>query len=134
MRMTTIGSLRLAVWALVAAWTWNSAPAAERRPMEPLDMLKIEQLNNPEVSPDGNWLLYERSTLNWKLGRRFTDIHVSRMDGGEARRIRVGDANFEVLGGDVVVQGCGLSHILYKNDGAKIAPACASDLAALQGS
>ena len=55
--------------------------------MEPLDVLKIEQLNNPEISPDGNWLLYERSVLNWKAGKRFTDIHVSRMDGSEARRM-----------------------------------------------
>jgi dipeptidyl aminopeptidase/acylaminoacyl peptidase len=71
----------------MAAGTWDGAIAAERRPMEPLDMLKIEQLNNPEVSPDGNWLLYERSVLNWKVGRRFTDIHVSRMDGSGARRM-----------------------------------------------
>ena len=60
---------------------------AEPRPMEPLDVLKIDELNNPEISPDGEWLLYERSTLNWKQGRRFSDIHVSRMDGGEARRM-----------------------------------------------
>ena len=87
MRVTTLRFVRLAVGVVLATGTWDDAFAAERRPMEPLDVLKVEQLNNPEISPDGNWLLYERSVLNWKAGERFTDIHVSRVDGSEARRM-----------------------------------------------
>ncbi len=79
----------------MAAATWDGAFAAERRPMEPLDMLKIERLDNPEISPDGDWLLYERSVLNWKVGKRFTDIHVSRMDGSGARRMTYSDDKSE---------------------------------------
>ena len=54
MRVTTLRFVRLAVGVVLATGTWEDTFAAERRPMEPLDVLKIEQLNNPEISPDGN--------------------------------------------------------------------------------
>ncbi|MCP5113745.1 MAG: hypothetical protein GY953_23160, partial [bacterium] len=61
--------------------------AAERRPMEPLDLLKLDRLSGQAVSPDGEWVVYGASMLNWKAGKRQTDLFVAKLDGSERRRM-----------------------------------------------
>src|SRR5215211_526835 len=76
--------LPLAVAALLAivALHDSAAAQAQRRPMTFLDMQLMSSAGSFTTSPDGRWLLYTVSVLDWKEARRQTDIHlVSVVDG-----------------------------------------------------
>jgi dipeptidyl aminopeptidase/acylaminoacyl peptidase len=47
---------------------------AEKRPMTPLDVVKLRRLGAYAASPDGRWLLYAQSIPNWEKGQNFTDL------------------------------------------------------------
>lgn len=47
-----------------------------RRPMTFLDVQHLRTTGGHVPSPDGRWLLYTQSTMDWKDARRQTDIHV----------------------------------------------------------
>jgi dipeptidyl aminopeptidase/acylaminoacyl peptidase len=65
-----------------------SAPANDApRPMTPLDLLELPDLGEQAVSPDGAWMVYAKSLLNWKEGKRYTDLFLVRTDGSEHRQI-----------------------------------------------
>jgi dipeptidyl aminopeptidase/acylaminoacyl peptidase len=49
-----------------------------------LDMQQLRQIGNPEVSPDGRWLLYTLSVPDWRNARRQTDIHLVSTEHGVA--------------------------------------------------
>src|SRR5690349_8827654 len=38
------------------------------------DLLNVVGVNNPEISPDGKWILYSRSELDWKSNKRVTNL------------------------------------------------------------
>jgi len=54
---------------LVAMITLLSAQEA-KRPMTVDDALDMIQVSNPQISPDGKWVLYSRSELKWKDNKR----------------------------------------------------------------
>ena len=47
-----------------------------------LDMQEMRQVASPVPSPDGRWMLYTVSTLDWKEGKRQTDIHLVSLSQG----------------------------------------------------
>ncbi len=57
------------------------------RPLEPLDLLKLEGLNLVRVSPDQQWALYSSGGLDWKANRRTTDLWLVRTNGQDRRRL-----------------------------------------------
>ncbi len=63
---------------------------AEERPLEPLDLLRLETVGATAVSPDGKWLLYSKSQLDWKKGRRNTNLFLTSMTGGATRQMTFG--------------------------------------------
>jgi dipeptidyl aminopeptidase/acylaminoacyl peptidase len=68
----------------------SSAAIAQRTPLEPLDLLQLETLGATAVSPDGKWLVYTKSQLDWKKGRRTTNLFLAPMTGGDARQMTFG--------------------------------------------
>jgi len=59
-----------------------------KRPMTFMDVMELRSVGSGTVSPDGKWVLYTVSTLEWKKnGRRFTDIWVAPSTGGAARQL-----------------------------------------------
>jgi dipeptidyl aminopeptidase/acylaminoacyl peptidase len=60
---------------------YSAVLVGAERPMTFRDVLELKQPGSPALSPDGKWLLYTVSTLNWKKNDRFTDIHLVSTDG-----------------------------------------------------
>jgi dipeptidyl aminopeptidase/acylaminoacyl peptidase len=56
--------------------------AQARRPMTFLDMQQMRQIGAPAPSPDGKWLLYTLSALDWRDGKRQTDVYLVSLDAG----------------------------------------------------
>lgn len=63
------------------------ASAAEKRPMTPLDVVKLRRLDAYAASPDGQWLLYAQTVPNWDKGQNFTDLFLVRTDGSAHRQM-----------------------------------------------
>jgi len=64
-----------------------SVLAAEKRPMQPLDVLHLRSVSSGDISPDGQWTVFALAVLNWEKGKRYTDIYVSSIASGEQRRM-----------------------------------------------
>jgi dipeptidyl aminopeptidase/acylaminoacyl peptidase len=78
--IAVVGALLVAVASSAA----QQPTAVGSRPMTFLDMQHMRQIGNPEVSPDGRWLLYTLSVPDWKNARRQTDIHIVSTEQGVA--------------------------------------------------
>src|SRR5438105_2141532 len=58
------------------------AQIPDKRPMTFLDAQLMRQVAAPAPSVDGKWLLYTLSTMDWKEGKRQTDIALVSLDQG----------------------------------------------------
>ena len=54
-----------------------------RRPMTTDDGLNMVRVGNALLSPDGEWVFYSRSELNWDENKRDTTYYMIPADGGE---------------------------------------------------
>ena len=67
---------------LTATTTLVQSQSAAPRPMTFLDVQQMRNVGTETLSPDGRWMLYTISTMDWKEARRQTDIYiVSTADG-----------------------------------------------------
>jgi dipeptidyl aminopeptidase/acylaminoacyl peptidase len=55
--------------------------AEAERPMAFMDVLELKQPASPALSPDGKWMLYTVSELNWEKDQRYSNIHLVSTDG-----------------------------------------------------
>jgi dipeptidyl aminopeptidase/acylaminoacyl peptidase len=53
-------------------------------------LLQLDTLGATAVSPDGKWVVYSKSQLDWKKGRRTTNLFVAPMSGGASRQMTYG--------------------------------------------
>jgi dipeptidyl aminopeptidase/acylaminoacyl peptidase len=60
------------------------AQDAEKRAMTPDDALNMVNIGNALMSPDGNWVFYSKSTLNWEKNKRDSKYYMIPAGGGEA--------------------------------------------------
>ncbi|HEY3742354.1 MAG TPA: hypothetical protein VGL53_21035, partial [Bryobacteraceae bacterium] len=52
-----------------------------------LDVLKLRTVGEGSLSKDGRMFAYTTGTLDWKSGKRFTDIWVTATDGSASRQL-----------------------------------------------
>ena len=64
-----------------------STPAAAQRPVEARDLLRIREVGDPQVSPDGAWVAYTVSTSDTVEDKRDADIWMSAWDGKRSVRL-----------------------------------------------
>jgi dipeptidyl aminopeptidase/acylaminoacyl peptidase len=69
------------ILSLVAAASAAGQDGA-KRPMTFLDMQQMRQVSSPTPSPDGRLLLYTQSVMDWKEGKRQTDLYVVSIQQG----------------------------------------------------
>ena len=51
------------------------------------EMMKLERLADPAVSPDGKWVAYEATEVSLPSGERNKDVYLVPLAGGEPRRL-----------------------------------------------
>ncbi len=56
---------------------------AERRPMTSDDALNMVNVGNALISPDGKWVFFSKSELNWKENKRESKYYMIPVEGGE---------------------------------------------------
>lgn len=72
--------LLLALWVTVLF----SADEETRRPMTADDALNMVQVGNVLISPDGQWVFFSKSELNWKENKRSSKYYMIPSNGGGA--------------------------------------------------
>jgi dipeptidyl aminopeptidase/acylaminoacyl peptidase len=76
-------SLSIILITLAAA----SLALAQTKPLTINDLLKFRRVGDPQLSPDGRWVAYTISDLNWDANRRVTQIYLVSVDGGEPKQL-----------------------------------------------
>ena len=77
--------LLLAVVALAA----TAALADDPHPFSVHDMLAMDRLGDPQVSPDGKWVAYTVSTPDVEANRSRSDIWLTSVDGATTKRLKI---------------------------------------------
>lgn len=77
------GIITLLILAFVVVSFGQLAP----RPLRLDDLFKIQDVRDPQLSPDGKWVAYVVSTTDVKADKSSTDIWMVNYDGKETRRI-----------------------------------------------
>jgi dipeptidyl aminopeptidase/acylaminoacyl peptidase len=66
---------------------------AGKRAMSIDDTLNMVGVAGPEISPDGKWIIFSRSELNWKENKRPSHLWIVPADGGEPFQFTSGDSD-----------------------------------------
>lgn len=91
----------LAILALAAA-TGLGAPAAgaEPTPFQPMDVFDIEFPMDPQISPDGSRVVYQRTSMDLMRDRQRSELWIVNADGSGHRRLAAGRSPRWSPGGD----------------------------------
>ena len=68
--------------SLLTAFFLPSLNMANDRPLTVDDLLALESVGNPQVSPDGQWVAYTISSRDTEEDKRTTQIWMVSSDGG----------------------------------------------------
>ncbi len=78
--------------ALVLAAPGSGASAQAPRAMTLVDLVGLDRLVVPQLSPDGTTMAYQLNVTNWTANRRVPHIWIQRLGGGPAVALTSGDA------------------------------------------
>ena len=89
MRLTLIGRApRLAlVFALLTGPHVAGAAEAPRTPLSAMDVFELEWAADPQLSPNGQWIVYRRSGFDLMKDRRRGELWLISADGREHRKL-----------------------------------------------
>jgi Tol biopolymer transport system component len=76
---------KIVVFALLA---FNAGVFAQttpyKRQLKPSDVYRLQTLNDPQISPEGNWVAYSLSSIDSVKNKRNSDIWMQSWDGKES--------------------------------------------------
>ena len=79
--------------AIVPALVLLTAPSAQdTHPFSVRDMLAMERVSDPRVSPDGAWVAYTLRTTDVEANKGRTDVWLAAVDGSGSRRLTTDEA------------------------------------------
>jgi dipeptidyl aminopeptidase/acylaminoacyl peptidase len=65
----------------------TALPASAATPFTAAEMMKLKRLSDPQVSPDGKWVLYSQTDVDLAAATRNSDLWIVPLAGGEPRRL-----------------------------------------------
>ena len=84
--------LVISIVAPVFAQDTNLANEIEKHPFSIHDMLAMDRVSDPQVSPDGQWVAFNVRSTDLEANRGRTDIWVARTDGSQSKRLTANPA------------------------------------------
>jgi len=55
------------------------------------DLLKVQRVGDPQLSPDGQWVVFSIAVPNFALNKSVTQIYLVSANGGDPRQLTTGD-------------------------------------------
>ena len=80
----------LAILALAATGLGAPAAGAEPTPFQPMDVFEIEFPTDPQISPDGRRVVYQRTSMDLMRDRQRSELWIVNADGSGHRRLAAG--------------------------------------------
>lgn len=81
--------------SLLAVFVAAPAAAQSPRPMDYADIFRVHNLGSAELSPDGRWVVYEVSKVQFPDWQRRTDLFLVSVDGRTTRQFTFTDTEDE---------------------------------------
>ena len=85
--------LRLLSLTLLAGLVAGTAGAGTPHPFSVHDMLAMDRISDPRVSPDGTVVAFTVSVTDLENNRRRSDLYLGAVDGSWTRRLTTSEAN-----------------------------------------
>ncbi len=67
--------------------------AIAKRPMTFDDLMKVQRISDPQVSPDGRWIAYVQGAVDFEANKVLNHIWLIRSDGGDPKQLTAGDGS-----------------------------------------
>ena len=83
MLLKKLGIITLLIFACALVFSAQTT----KRPLKVDDLFRIQDVRDPQLSPDGQWVAYVVSTTDTKTDKSSTDIWMVSFDGKTTRRI-----------------------------------------------
>ena len=75
---------------LISALIFIITVNAQKSNLEPIDVFKLQHISNPQISPDGNSILYERNFKDIMTDSNYSNIWIVNYNGSNIRPITTG--------------------------------------------
>jgi len=75
------------------AFAWAAVAASGKRPITFDDMMKIQRISDPQVSPDGRWISYVNTIVDVQANKKTGHIWIVPVSGGTPRQLTHGDGS-----------------------------------------
>ncbi len=85
--------MKLTLLAIFAIMLMNSTQAEAKRPMNFEDLMKIQRLSDPQISPDGRWIVYTQRTVDLAANSSASHLWLVPASGGEPRQLTFEGSN-----------------------------------------
>ena len=85
--------MKRAIAALVLVFAFALTGFTQQKAITVDDVMDIVGASNPEISPDGSWIIYSRSELKWKDNKRESSLWMLSTDGKEHFRLTSHDSD-----------------------------------------
>lgn len=73
---------KLLLLALIASF--SNTYSQTKRPLRPSDVFRLQNIGDPQISPEGNWVAYTLSSVDSVKNRRNSDLWMVSWDGKES--------------------------------------------------
>jgi dipeptidyl aminopeptidase/acylaminoacyl peptidase len=85
--MSTPRALGLPLFLIAFTSLAGGAEALQTHPFDVHDLWAMDRVSDPQVSPDGNWIVFGVSSLDEAANRRRSDLWIVGAAGGEPRQL-----------------------------------------------
>ncbi len=78
--------MKLLALALLLCWS-SLLPAQNKTSFAPMDVFALEWVENPQISPDGGWIVYQRRGMDIMKDRRTSQLWIIGSDGSDHEKL-----------------------------------------------
>ena len=78
---------------VLLAGFWPAVGVTEAKPFTAQDLVEMERISDPSVSPDGDWVVFVRRSTDLTANRGRTDLWLVASDGSGLRQLTSHEAN-----------------------------------------
>jgi len=85
--------MKQTIVSLVCVLLFISVRAQQKRPIAPIDYYRLQNISDPQISPDGKWIVYTLSTVDTIKDKRNRDLWMISWDGKDNVQLTNGPGN-----------------------------------------
>jgi len=85
--MNRKGIFTFLILILFISLSTNICISQNKKPMTFMDIMHINRVGSPDISPDGSRMIYTTSVLDWEKRKYFSDIFIVPTTGGDSRQM-----------------------------------------------